>query len=118
MAPFCNLVGAMFASLNGVCYPNGVGDLNGVDEFNGVGDLNGVGGRILAPFWSLVGAMFATKRPPRRPKSRPRCLQKASGRRLGARSRPRGAQEAPRPPPGLDFRPLQASILDNFGSKF
>ena len=65
---------------------------------------------ILASFWSLVGAMFATKRPPRRPKSRPRCLQKASGRRLGARSRPRAPKRRP--------DPLQDSILDPSRPRF
>ena len=43
--------------------------------------------------------------PPRSPQDGPRAAQDAFRRRLGGVLEPGAAQEAPRPPPGLDSRP-------------
>ena len=52
-------------------------------------------------FGDLVRAMFATKRP----QDGPRAAQDAFRRRLGGVLEPGAAQEAARPPPGLDSGP-------------
>ena len=71
---------------------------------------------------SILGALLKPCSPPRDPQDGPRAAQDAFRRRLGGVLEPGAAQEAPKrrpdPHPGLEFTPLQASILDNFGSKF
>ena len=58
-------------------------------------------GTILAPFWEPtwghVGAQDGPRAAQEPPKRHPRGVQEAPGTRLGARSRPRGAQTSSRP---------------------
>ena len=72
--------------------------------------------QFLLDFGLILGALFEPCSPPRGPQDGPRAAQDAFRRRLGGVLEPGAAQEAPRPSPGLDFRSLQALILDNFES--
>ena len=61
--------------------------------------------RFLLNFGSILGALLEPCSPPRGPQDGPRAAQDAFRRRLGGVLEPGAAQEAPRPPPGLDSRP-------------
>ena len=61
--------------------------------------------QIFIGFWLNFGALLEPCSPPRDPQDGPRAAQDAFRRRLGGVLEPGAAQEAARPPPGLDSGP-------------